>query len=168
MFRKEELQEFRDRERRKAESYLSIYVDFVKWTTVLALAAVAWLGSSIKDQAAWGLALIIAAFIAVAASLILAVIALKAVLELSGHEWEMARLHHSLALLDLFKSLDATQEFVDDKSKELQGRFQELSKTGDKFQGTDRFNRLVTCHTGALVTGVILYAIAQLVGALVR
>ncbi len=166
MFRKEDLEGFSERERRKAESYLSSYVDFVKWTTVLSLAAVAWLAASIEGEGLYALLPRMAALLAISASLTLAVIALKAVLDLSGHEWEIARLHRSLALLDLFKSLGASSEFFEGKTKELQGRFQELSMTSDKFQGTERFNRLVTWHVGTLVTGVLLYAVGQLITAL--
>jgi len=163
MFKKEDLDKYQQKERLGAETYLTSYVDFVKWTTTLDLAAIVWLAtvtSSYVGLARWLTLLGLASLVI---ALVLAVLALKTVLDTSAHEWDVARLHHSLALLDLFETSGASEDFVKRKRDELTKRFNELSQIGDKFYGTQLFNRLATWHTATLAGGVVLYALGQLV-----
>lgn len=162
MFRKDDIDKYRQRERLRAETYLNSYVDFVKWTTALGLAATVWLANAVQSQVSFSLGFTILGLLFIASALILAVLALKTVLNASAHEWDMARLHHSLALLDLFKALDASEEFVEKKREELTDRFQKLTDIGDNFYDTKLFNRLLTWHVGALIGGVSFYAAGQL------
>lgn len=159
MFKKDDFEKYAERERLGASAYLASYVDFLKWSTTITLAAVAWVSTSggflfhTSTLASLG---------ALAASLLFAVLGLSRVVSAYARDWDLASLQRSYALLDLFEASQADKTFIKSKKKELDDRFQQLSSLAPKFTDSASFNTLLVLHVVALGLGVLLMALDQL------
>ena len=158
---KEQLEEYLRYEKDSADAYLAAYVDFIKWTTTIAVAAVLWVSTALGALAGIPRYIAIASLVFLVLALLLAVLAFKRGIDRSAHFWDIARLNWSRALLDAFEKAGADAEFVSRKRKELTGRFDSLSSVGEKLTGSAHFQRTAMWHVITLSIGAALYGLAQ-------
>ncbi len=161
MFTKNDLKELGDKERKRATSFLETYVDYIKWTTVLNLAAVAWVAATLSEGPRISQTLSGFSLVSLALAAIFAVASLKIVMDGAANEWQATRVNRSLALLDLFEKAGADEPFVQRKKNELAEQFKKEFEAGEKFSGPTFYTRFALVHVVALCLGIILYAISK-------
>ncbi len=105
MITEKDIEHAREQEKLLSETYLKGIVDFMKWSSTLAIAAILWISSNIKSVAglSWVLSIVSLFFLVV--SLVVAVLAVKWVLTAWAREWNVAREDYNLSLFKKFKWL---------------------------------------------------------------
>lgn len=163
---KGELEEYLQLEKETAETYFAAHVDFIKWTTTIAIAATLWVSSALADLNGTALTLTIMSLAFILLAIVLAILAFKAGVDRAAHFWDIARLNWSRALLDAFEAKGASEEFVQRKRKEITERFDRLSSAGDRLSGSKHFQSMAAWHIGAIAIAAGLYAAGQICAAI--
>jgi len=174
------IDEFRREEKNARENYFNGLIDFLKWTTTIALASFLWIGAniphfftksvnstpinqSINDtlpqtfHISNNLLLFVSgtclffAFVSITVSLVFAIIILFKVIELKKSDW--VNLSFFRDLIELMKSQrneDLNNEFID---KQMEILKQSLPPSKQYQQFTD----IVKWHVLALIVGIMLF-----------
>lgn len=147
-------------EKESADSFLKGIVEFLKWTSTIAAAAVIWISGLDETISGGAEFLIIASVIAVLASLIIAVFTMRQVLRAWETEWAMAIMASRFVLV---KKLEAVEpENV--KPQQVPDAINEYLDAIDAtraYSRPARYSLWTTLHIGLLIIGLVLYAIGQ-------
>lgn len=86
------------------EEYLKGIVDFVKWSSALAVAAILWIGNFITSaKGSWTISAF--SLLLLTSSLVVAVLAARRVLTAWVREWDVAREDHAFPLFKKWKAI---------------------------------------------------------------
>jgi hypothetical protein len=164
MITEEDIVQAREQEKLQAETYLKGMMDFVKWTSTVAIAAILWVGNtttSITGSSRVGLVTASLAFLV--GSLIIAVFTLRRVLTAWGMGWLVASEDHSFSVMKKLKAIDPSK-VTEQKEAEQIDRLLNAIEATRRFSQPSGFNAWIGGHIGFLMFGLILYAIAQVLG----
>ncbi len=169
MITDKDIAEVGEQEKLLAEAYLKGIVDFVKWSSTLAVAAILWIGNFITS--ATGLSWVISAvsLFLLMSSLIAAILAARRVLT----AW--AREDHAFSLFKKWKAFktkelkptETTQ--LNELDKQERERIDHLINSLDAakpFSAPKSFNAWTSWHIILLVGGLLAYIIAQFLSVL--
>ena len=152
-------------ERFWAMSYHKGVVDFVKWTSTLAGAAMLWVSNAISTTTGWPRFFMIASSISLILSLVLAIFTARQVLAAWATEWKVASEMYTLSVLKKFKAT-SLKKVSEEKEREQINRLLSAYKDAWLYQEPAVFNRWVTGHTLLLAFGLAMYLIAQALSAI--
>jgi ABC-type multidrug transport system fused ATPase/permease subunit len=165
MITENEIHHAEERENLLSESFLKGVMDFIKWTSTIAIAAILWVGNSITSVTGLPWIISIASLIFLIFSLIVAVLAVKRVLKTWADEWDIAK---ELYILLLMKKLKSIEPSIITEQKETE-QITKLIKSADPVKSLSRsegFICWVTLHTGLLLVGLLMYVFARFLGKL--
>jgi len=173
MITEKDIEYAREKEKLLSETYIKGIVDFMKWSSTIAIAAILWISSNINSLAGlfWWLSIVSLIFLLV--SLVVAVFAVKWVLTAWAREWNVAREDYNLCLFKKFewfkksnlKSAESDQiTDLDRKELELEqiDRLINAIDAAKPFSEPKKFNAWISCHIAPLVIGLLIYVIAQI------
>ncbi len=175
MITDKDIAEAGEREELLAEAYLKGTIDFVKWSSTLAVAAILWIGNFITS--AMGLSRVMSALslVLLISSLVVAILAARRVLIAWAKEWDVARADHTFSL---FKKLKAVKmkglkptetDHLNELDKQEQELIDRLIKSIDSvkpFSESKRFNAWISWHIILLIAGLLFYIVAQFLSVL--
>jgi hypothetical protein len=164
MLTDQDIQEAHEKELVSAELFYKGLIDFIKWTSTLATAAILWIGEAIASTSGEarylaGLGLIFLVF-----SLLLAISVVYRVLSAWGADWAANRAEHIFWLVKKLQAVNAT-EVSEEQEMEYVDKLMNTIDETKPFQDPRSFNRRVITHIGFLATGLLFYVIAQIVSA---
>jgi hypothetical protein len=159
-----------EREKLLAEEYLKGVIDFIKWSSTLAVAAILWIGNFIIS--ATGLSRAVSGFslFLLMSSLIVAVLAARMVLTAWAREWDVAREDHAFSLFKKLKwikskELESTEtdklNELDKQDREQIERLIKALNAAKPFSESKRFTVWISWHIGLLIVGLLVYVVAQ-------
>ncbi|MHB0965486.1 MAG: hypothetical protein ACYC36_03440 [Bellilinea sp.] len=164
-----------EREELLAEAYLKGLIDFVKWSSTLAVAAILWIGNFITSATGLSWAMSALSLVLLIVSLVVAIFAARRVLIAWAKEWEVARADHAFSLFKKFKAIK-TRELkltetarLNELDKQEQDIIERLIKSIDSakpFSESKRFNTWISWHIILLIGGLLVYIVAQFLGVL--
>jgi hypothetical protein len=153
----DELKAAQNEETTTAEAFYKGVTEFVKWTSTLSLAAILWVGQTLKDTGE-GLAryCFIASLLFLISSLIVAVVTFWWVLKGWANNWK--------ANQELYATLG--NKFVGESviianDEQVEGLLRAVKKAGP-FQDPSTFDHRVFAHSVLLLAGLVLYVMAQI------
>lgn len=91
MITDKDITEAGEQERLQADTYLKGIIDFIKWSSTLAVAAVLWIGNFITSATGTPRIISAVSLLLLMSSLIVAVLAAGRVLTAWAREWDAAR-----------------------------------------------------------------------------
>lgn len=165
MLTEKDLDETREQERLRAETYLRGLVDYIKWTSTVGIAAILWIGSVVSSIAGLSRVLAVVSLVVLLVSLVVAVLAVKRVLNAWATEWNVAREDSAFVLLKKLKSIKESR-VSEQKEEERIDRLIQAIEASKAFARPARFNTWVSWHISLLIVGVLLYVFAQLLAML--
>jgi len=163
-----------------AETYFKGIIDFIKWTSTIAVAAIIWIGSNLTAIKGLTVILTIVASMCLIFSLFLAIFTVKRILDAWAHQWDYEKKHISFirslenAIKSGFpkgvdvenitseeiKSIFSKGEIAENIDfKQLDGLIKEIEDI-QPFKESKYFNTYVFYHLIFLVTGLSFYLIA--------
>ncbi len=170
MITDKDITEAGEQEKLSGEAYLKGIVDFVKWSSTLAVAAILWIGNFITS--ATGVSLVVSAvsLFLFMGSLIVAILAAVIVLTAWAREWDVAREDHAFTLFKKLKALktmelkstDTAQ--LNELGKQERERIERLINSLDAakpFSESKRFDTWIRLHIILLIVGLLVYIVAQ-------
>ena len=162
------------RERFLADAYLKGIVDFVKWSSTLAIAAILWIGNFLSS--ATGIRLILSgiSLFSLLISLVVAILAVKRVLTAWSLEWDLAQANYTFSIFKKYKwwkqqsltqnhdrSNNASQQMLDKLEKEQIDKLLNSVDSTKPFSESKSFNIWINIHITLLIVGLLTYIVAQ-------
>lgn len=160
MITEEEITELRQRERILAESYFKGIMDFVKWTSTVAIAAILWVGNTITSIAGLPRIISIASLVFLILSLSIAVLAVRRVLTAWATEWVLAREDYTFCLLKKLKAIEPSKVTEQKETEQINRLIKAIDDTRP-FSRPTGFSTWVSWHTSLLIAGLLMYVLAQ-------
>jgi hypothetical protein len=154
-----------EQEKQLTTSYLKGIIDFVKWTSTVAIAATLWIGNSITPIVGLSRIMIIAGLAFLIGSLVVAVFAIRRVLTAWATEWDRAREEYSLLLLKKWKAIKPSGVTEQKETEQIKRVIDAIDATRPFSQPTG-FQAWISLHAAFLLAGLILYLVAQILGTL--
>jgi hypothetical protein len=165
-----------EKEKFSSEAYLKGIVDFVKWSSTLAVAAILWIGNFINSTTGLSWIISLASLLLLLSSLIVAILAARSVLMAWAIEWDLAREQNDFVLFKKWK----TFKLKELKSKEDAAELNKLNKqegelidsliksvqSAKPFSKSKKFNSWIKWHIFLLVIGLLAYVVAQFLSVL--
>lgn len=153
------------RERTRGEAYLGGLVDFIKWTSTISLAAVAWVAEAASEASGVSQRVSVAALVVLLFSIGVAVLAVKNVLAAWARQWEVAQASHILREVETFWAGMLEDDFLQRRKKEALDGLAEALGNSKKYDRPAFFNRLIVCHISLSALGIAIYVIALILPA---
>lgn len=175
MITDKDIAEAGEQERLQAEAYLKGTIDFIKWSSTLAVAAILWIGNFIASATGVSRMISAVSLLLLLISLIVAILAAKRVLTAWAREWDAARENHAFSLFKKWKwfktkELKATETTqLNELDKQESERINLLINTLDAikpFSESKRFNAWISLHIILLIGGLLAYIVAQFLSVL--
>ncbi len=175
MITDKDIAEAGEREELLAQAYLKGTIDFVKWSSTLAVAAILWIGNFITSATGLSWAMSVLSLVLLIVSLVVAIFAARRVLIAWAKEWDVARADHTFSLFKKLKAIK-TRELKPNETtplNELDKQEQEIIEcliksidSAKPFSESKRFNAWISWHIILLVGGLLVYVVAQFLGVL--
>lgn len=143
-----------------AYTYLKGIIDFVKWTSTIAIATIIWIGSNLTTiKGSMGRIIIMVSLIVLGLSLICAIITFNRVLEGWSLKWEC-----DLTSLIILRSIqiEGTKVSAENIDPNQINRFMKANEDIQSFNKPKIFKNYVAWHVILLVIGLWLYICAQI------
>ena len=175
MITDKDIAEAGEQEKLLAEAYLKGIVDFVKWSSTLAVAAILWIGNFITSATRLSWTMSALSLILLMSSLIVAVLAARRVLTAWAREWDVAREDHAFSLFKKWKAIKtrdlkpteiAQLNELDQQERERIDRLIKSLDAAKPFSESKRFNAWISWHIILLIGGLLIYVVAQFLSAL--
>lgn len=170
MITEKDITEASEQEKLSSEAYLKGVIDFVKWTSTLAVAGILWIGNFITSATELTWAISAVSLFLLMTSLIAAIFAIRRVLTTWAREWDMAREEQAFTLFKKFKALK-TKELKPTETAQLYElgkqeweRIEHLINSIDAtkpFSESKRFETWIRLHIILLILGLFIYIVAQ-------
>lgn len=120
MITEEDITQAREREKLLAGSYYKGIVDFMKWTSTVAIAAILWVGNTLTSIAGMPWIISIASLVFLVLSLVIAILAVRLILIAWAREWAWAREEHTLYLLKKLKAIEPSKVSQEKEVEQIQ------------------------------------------------
>lgn len=117
-------------ERLWAMSYHKGVVDFAKWTSALATAAMLWVGNSLGPASGSMSLLMIASAACLISSLVFAIAAVRRVLRARAAEWRVATEGYSFSLMKKFKAYEPGKITEEEERERINRLLDAIEDTG--------------------------------------
>jgi hypothetical protein len=156
-----DLKEAHEQEIASAQTYYKGVIDFIKWTSTLAAAAILWVGTTITSARGVERYLAGLGLVSLIASLMIAVSIMHRVLTAWGREWDAHRAEHTLWVIEKLKAVDAVQVSQEEEVKYYEQAMSTID-AARPFRESSSFTKRIMGHIILLTTGLLLYAIAQI------
>jgi hypothetical protein len=175
MITDKDIVEVGEQEKLQAEVYLKGIIDFIKWSSTLAVAAILWIGNFIASATGVSRTISAVSLLLLLSSLIVAILAAKRVLTAWAREWDAASADHAFSLFKKWKwlktkILKVTETAqLNELEKQESERINRLINTLDAikpFSESKRFNAWISLHIIFLIGGLLAYIVAQFLNAL--
>lgn len=171
MITEKDIEYAREKEKLLSETYIKGIVDFMKWSSTIAIAAILWISRNITSVEGlfWWLSIVSLIFLLF--SLIVAVFAVKWVLTAWAREWDLAIEDYDFSLLKKWKWLGVSKLIptnsvelaeLDRKEHEQIGRLLKALNATKPFSEPNKFIAWVSWHIAFLVAGLFIYVLAQI------
>jgi len=147
--------------KQKEESYSKKLIDFVKWTSTIAVAAILWIGNDITSVTGWPQFLSILGLIILIFSLFFAVYSASIVLSASGSYWKLAGVEYYHRLMVHYVGENPSQF----EQGELKRSFDDCLKTFRDvidYSKPEKYVSWVKCHIYFLAAGLSSYVLSQI------
>jgi len=175
MITDKDITEAGEQERLQADAYVKGIIDFVKWSSTLAVAAILWIGNFIASAKGVSWAISAVSLFLLMNSLIVAILAARRVLTAWAREWDVDREDHAFSLFKKlkwfktkeFKPTDTAQ--LNELDKQERERIDRLINALDAFKPfseSKRFNAWISLHIILLIAGLFTYMVAQFLSVL--
>ena len=165
MITQKDIDEAREREKLQSTAYLENVVDFVKWTSTVAIATILWVGNALTSFSGMALISGIAGLFSLICSIAMAILVIRRVLTAQSTEWIAASESYGLYLLKQAKAYDLGK-VTEEKEVEQINRLIKALDASKPFLQPKGFARWVAFHTILLLVGLLLYVVAQLLSML--
>jgi len=142
-------------------SYLKGIIDFVKWTSTIAIAAILWVGNTMTSITGLLRILAIVGLVFLVGSLIIAIILVNRVLTAWAREWDLARESYSFYVLKKFKAVEPSK-VTEQKETEQINHLLKAGKATWPFSQPAVFSAGVSWHIAFLAAGLFIYVLAQI------
>jgi len=162
MLTETDLQETKTRETEAEQAFHKGVVDFVKWTTTLAAAALLWVGTTTTSDTGLPRTLALCGLLSLITSLVLAILAINQVLRAWASEWNVAREQRTYILVKRLKALDPDRVTEEQEEERIQRYIQAIDATRS-YRQPKAFYAWVIMHVIFLTAGLLLYAVAQVI-----
>jgi hypothetical protein len=158
------------REELLAEAYLKGTIDFIKWSSTLAVAAILWIGNFITSAIGLSRTMSAISLVFLISSLVVAVLAARRVLIAWAKEWDIAKADHTFSLFKKVKAIKAKElkptdsASLNELNKQEQELIERLIKTIDSvkpYSESKSFNSWISWHIMLLIGGLLFYIVAQ-------
>jgi hypothetical protein len=156
----EYLQSEVEREKEISDSYIKNYVDLLKWSTTICLAAILWITNSFINLNADAKLFSFTSIIFLILSIIIAISCFKLCLDLYAINWDKVRRDILLFYVKIAEKVGDEGDFAKNKETEYQDLDNEIKGKQTSFSNTNMFNRLLGIHITLLILGIILYLIS--------
>ena len=175
MITDKDIAEAGEQERLLAEAYLKGIIDFVKWSSTLAVAAILWIGNFITSAKGLSWVMSAIALFLLMSSPIVAILAARRVLTAWAREWDMAREDHAFSLFKKWKVFKAKElkstetAHLNELGKQERERIDRLINSLDAvkpFSESKRFTAWLNWPIILLVGGLLVYIVAQFLSVL--
>jgi hypothetical protein len=160
MITEEDIIEAEEREKLLAESYHKGIMDFVKWTSTVAIAAILWVGNAVTSITGLPRILAIVGLGFLVVSLATAILAVKRVLTAWAAEWVLAKEDYTLCLLKKIKAIEPSKVTQEKEDEQIQ-RLIKANDATKPFARPTGFSTWISCHIALLLVGLLLYVFAQ-------
>ena len=162
MLTDQDIQEAQEKEAASAALFYKGIVEFIKWTSTLAAAAILWIGTAIASSEGSARYLAGMGLVSLVISLVIAISVVYRVLTAWSNEWVANRAEHTLWLVKKLRSVEAVNVSDEEEKKYVEQLLSAIDNT-KSFREPSSFNRRVVAHISLLTLGLLLYAAAQIV-----
>jgi len=150
-----------EREMEISDSYIKNYVDLLKWSTTICLAAILWITNSFITLNANAKYFSFASIIFLIISIIIVISCFKLCLDLYAINWDKVRRDILLFYVKIAKKVGDDGDFAKNKETEYQNLDNEINGKQTRFSNTVMFNRLLGIHITLIILGIFLYLISM-------
>ena len=159
MLTEKDLLECREAEKFSGETFLKGIIDFIKWTSTVAAAAVIWIGSLSSSLAGTPRMVAGAGMLVILLSIVIAAIAIRRVLNAWAAEWNLAIREHSYVLLKKLEALEPSKVTEHQMAESIEQLMQATNFTR-AYSRPLAYSRWISCNAGSFMLGLLLYIIA--------
>lgn len=156
-----ELEELANQEQACEETFFKGLIEFLKWTSTVALAATLWIGNSLGLSTGITTGLSIIGLLLLVFSVVLAILMFTRALAALAGKWMYIKEWQKLGFIQIAQRARPSMKTLVAEEEQIEKAL-DATEASSKLAGPQPFSVLIILHTVSLLVGLLLYAVGQI------
>jgi ABC-type multidrug transport system fused ATPase/permease subunit len=156
-----EQEELASQEQACEEAFFKGLTEFLKWTSTVALAAILWIANALGSSTGITTGFSTGGLLLLVFSVVLAILMFTRALAALARKWAYIREWQKLGLIQIAQRASPPMQTLVTAEEQIEKAL-DATEASSKLAGPQPFSVLIILHTVSLLTGLLLYAVGQI------